>query len=109
MEQDRRTPAPAARSAERDIHEILGTIQDQTRESLELLRALVNQLLEQHALREGPPLEDLIATLVVQQREILTVARQTSADVRALRERLPGLGRAGSNGHARPNGRAPSC
>ena len=92
-------------SAERGIHEILGTIQDQTRESLELLRSLVNQLLQQHALREAPALEDLIATLLLQQREILTIAQQTRADVRALRDRLPGLGRADWTGHVRTDGR----
>ena len=72
-----------------------------------LLRSLVNLLLEQHNLREGPPLEDLIATLIVQQREIQTIARQTRADVRAL---LQGSRESPTrNGYtARPNGSA-SC
>ena len=99
--------AAAAENAAQDVRETLAAIHAQTRESLDLLRSLVNLLLEQHNLREGPPLEDLIATLIVQQREIQTIARQTRADVRAL---LQGSRESPTrNGHtARPNGSA-SC
>jgi hypothetical protein len=34
--------------------------------------------------RERPPLEDLIATPMVQQREIVMIGRRTQADRRAL-------------------------
>jgi hypothetical protein len=38
--------------------------------------------------RERPPLEDLIATPMVQQREIVMIGRRTQADRRALIYRL---------------------
>jgi hypothetical protein len=38
--------------------------------------------------REGPPLEDLIATLVAQNRDLLTITRRIQADVRAIGDRL---------------------
>ena len=54
-------------------------------------------------LRKGPPpLEELIARLIVQQREILTIARRIQADVRALGDRLPRGDEADRNGHTAP-------
>ena len=50
--------------------------------------------------REGPPLEDLIATLVAQNRDLLTIARRIHADVRAIGDRLPGVASTEQNGRS---------
>ncbi len=108
MEQEQEREASArTETADHDIRNTLASIQDHTRRTLELLRTLVSLLLPELGDREGRPLEDLIATLIVQQREILTIARRTQADVRSLGNRLPrGEGLAG---RASPNGAASSC
>jgi hypothetical protein len=85
------------------------TIQDQTRQTLELLRSLIDLLLDQQSLREGPPLEDLIATLIVQQRQILTIAQQIQGDLRVLGDRLGDAGTTGPNAHAPSDRRGPGC
>ena len=74
---------------EDSIRETLAIIQDQSRQTLELLRTLIGLILPIVGDREGPPLEDLIATLVAQNRDLLTIARRIQADVRAIGDRLP--------------------
>jgi len=83
--------ASQADAADHDIREILATIQDQTRQTLELLRTLIGLIVPIVGDREGPLLEDLIATLVAQNRDLLTIARRIHADVRAIGDRLPAL------------------
>jgi hypothetical protein len=74
---------------EDSIRETLATILEQTRQTLELLRTLIGLIVPIVGDREGPPLEDLIATLVAQNRDLLTIARHIQADVRAIGDRLP--------------------
>ena len=74
---------------EDSIRETLTTILEQTRQTLELLRTLIGLIVPIVGDREGPPLEDLIATLVAQNRDLLTIARRIQADVRAIGDRLP--------------------
>ena len=74
---------------EDSIRETLATILEQTRQTLELLRTLIGFIVPIVGDREGPPLEDLIATLVAQNRDLLTIARRIQADVRAIGDRLP--------------------
>ncbi len=85
----------------------LAVIREQTRESLELLRALVGLLVNKPE-REGPTLEDLIAALIAQQRDALVLLRQIASDQGAILDRLPALpvdgAGAGANGHAAHNG-----
>jgi hypothetical protein len=85
--------------ADHDIREILATVQDQGRQTLELLRTLINLIVGIVGDREGPPLEDLIATLVAQNRDLLTIARRIHADVRAISDRLPALITTEQDGH----------
>jgi hypothetical protein len=73
---------------EDSIRETLATILEQTRQTLELLRTLIGLIVPIVGDREGPPLEDLIATLVAQNRDLLTIARRIQADVRAIGDRL---------------------
>ena len=86
-------------------------IREQTRECLELLRALVGLLVNKPE-REGPTLEDLIAALVAHQRDALVLLRQIASDQGAILDRLtvlsgePGGDRA--NGHDERNGAHPS-
>ena len=85
----------------------LAVIREQTRECLELLRALVGLLINKPE-REGPTLEDLIAALIAQQRDGLVLLRQIVASQEAILGRLPALpvdrAGAGANGHAAHNG-----
>ena len=87
--------------------EDLSVIREQTRECLELLRALVGLLVNKPE-REGPTLEDLIAALIAQQRDGLVLLRQIAAGQEAILDRLPALpvdgAGAGANGHAAHNG-----
>lgn len=82
-------------------------IREQTRECLELLRALVGLLVNKPE-REGPTLDDLIAALVAQQRDALVLLRQIASDQGAILDRLPTLpvdgARASANGHAAHKG-----
>ena len=84
---------------EDSIRETLATIQEQSRQTLELLRTLIGLILPIVGDREGPPLEDLIATLVAQNRDLLTIARRIQADVRAIGDRLSTGVSSEQNGH----------
>ena len=87
-----------ATESEADDHDgvraILTTIESQTRQTLELLRTLIGLVVPMVDDRDGPPLEDLIATLVAQNRDLLTISRRIQADVRVIGDRLTdGVGR----------------
>ena len=82
----------------------LAVIREQTRESLELLRSLVALMLPKQADGDGPKLEDLIAALTAQQRDILLGIRQVQADLAALFDRIDGEPTKRANGGGRPNG-----
>jgi hypothetical protein len=81
----------------------LAIIRDQTREILELLRRLVALMLPKED-GDGPKLEDLIAALVSQQREILVGIQRVHADLAALFARLDGAAGSLAKGGGRPNG-----
>jgi hypothetical protein len=66
----------------------LAAIEHNTRESLELLRSLVTLLLAKEAGHEGPRLEDLLAALVAQQREMVAALRAMQSDITAIARRL---------------------
>lgn len=91
---------------EDSIRETLATIQDQSRQTLELLRTLIGLIVPIVGDREGPPLEDLIATLVAQNRDLLTIARSIQADVRAIGDRLSTGVSSEQNSHGEPSGAA---
>jgi hypothetical protein len=86
------TPADADVGRESD----LATIREQTRECLDLVRALVGLLINKPE-REGPTLEDLIAALVAQQRDGLVLLRQIASDQGAILDRLPALPQDGAS------------
>ena len=106
MTQGRNTAAASIASDEGKESD-LTIIREQTRECLELLRALVGLLVNKPE-REGPTLEDLIAALVAQQRDALVLLRQIATDQGAILDRLPALpadgAEASANGHAAHNG-----
>ena len=85
---------------EDSIRETLATILEQSRQTLDLLRTLIGLIVPIVGDREGPPLEDLIATLVAQNRDLLTIARRIQADVRAIGDRLSTGASLEQNGHA---------
>jgi len=93
---------------EDSIRETLAIIQDQSRQTLELLRTLIGLILPIVGDREGPPLEDLIATLVAQNRDLLTIARRIHADVRAISDRLPAPITTEQDGHGKSAEAPPS-
>jgi signal transduction histidine kinase len=71
--------------------EDLTVIREQTRETLELVRSLVGMLLPKDD-DDGPKLEDLIAALIAQQRDILVATRQIQSDQQAILKHLVGNG-----------------
>jgi len=91
---------------EDSIRETLATILEQTRQTLELLRTLIGLIVPIVGDREGPPLEDLIATLIAQNRDLLTIARRIQADVRAIGDRLPAGVSSEAAGQAEESGAA---
>ena len=92
--------ASEAEAADHDIRETLATIQGQSRQTLELLRTLIGFILPIVGDPEGPPLEDLIATLVAQNRDLLTIARRIHTDVRAIGDRLRAVVSTEQTGHS---------
>ena len=92
-----------ARGADR---ETLAIILDQTRQTLELVKALVELLLAKEGGREGPTLEDLLAVLIAQQRDILTAVRYLQTDISAIAQHVLPPGESRLNGATHPNGGA---
>ena len=84
---------------EDSIRDTLATILEQTRQTLELLRTLIGLIVPIVGDREGPPLEELIATLVAQNRDLLIIARRIQADVRGIGDRLAAGVSSEQNGH----------
>jgi len=76
-----------------DLRTQLGEVQEQGRLTLELVRAIIELLLPKGD-RSGPSLDELLATLIVQLRELTTIARATQVAVGRLEQR------AGPNGIA---------
>lgn len=81
MSEATRAGGPAA--TDPSMAEDLTVVREQTREILELVRSLVAMLLPRDD-GEGPKLEDLIAALIAQQRDILVAIRQVQSDVQGL-------------------------
>lgn len=82
-------PALPVSEEEGSVPEQLGALRAETHEILELVRSLVSLLLPKGD-DDGPKLEDLIAALVAQQRDILIAVRQIQADQLVLLERSGG-------------------
>ena len=82
-------------------HETLAIIRDQTRQTLELVKALVELLLAKEGGREGPTLEELLAVLIAQQRDILTGVRHLQTDISAIAQHVipPEESRLNGSGH----------
>jgi hypothetical protein len=69
-------------------HEILSAILDQGRQTLELVKALIG-LLTPKGEREGPTLEELLAKIVAQQSQIITIGKMAQVDLDRLGKTLP--------------------
>ncbi len=87
-------------------HETLAIIRDQTRQTLELVKALVELLLAKEGGREGPTLEELLAVLIAQQRDILTGVRHLQTDISAIAQHVLPPDESRLNGARHPNGGA---
>src|SRR5690348_8720029 len=72
-----------------DIRATLAAIQEQGRQTLELLRVLVGLLQPKEGGRDGPSLEELVAAMVALQRDLIVVVRATRAELTRLGETLP--------------------
>lgn len=88
MEQQQTKAGPAAGELN-DIRETLAAIQEQGRQTQELVRTLVDLLLPNEGNREGPPLEELVAAMVALQRDLIILARAMQAELERLAETLP--------------------
>ena len=86
--------------------ETLAIIRDQTRQTLELVKALVELLLAKEGSREGPTLEELLAVLIAQQRDILTAVRHLQTDISAIAQCILGPDEARLNRATHPKGGA---
>jgi uncharacterized protein YicC (UPF0701 family) len=86
--------------------EILVTIQDRTRQTLELVKTLVELLVAKEGDREGPTLEELLAVLIAQQRDMLTGIQRLQTDVSAIVQNLLKQDAVGRKGGTYPNGSA---
>ena len=93
----------SARLGAPDMANEIAVISEQQRETLALLRQLIEMLLPR-ADPDKPKLEDLIAVLVGQQGHMLRILRQLSLDMDALLERRPGDGSGRHRGHPLGNG-----
>ena len=69
---------------------MLAAIHKQGRQTYELVRALIALLTPAEGGREGPTLEELLAKIMAQQREIIDIGKQTQTDLDALGTGLPG-------------------
>ena len=67
----------------------LDAIEAQGRQTLDLVRALVALMMPKEGGREGPSLEDLVAQLIMQQREAIKVGRATREDLHGFARSLP--------------------
>ena len=87
----RHTAGQAGRASqdENETLTVLARIEEQGRQTLELVRALIELLMPKEGTREGPSLEELLATLIMQQRELIALQRATLASVNQLPEVLP--------------------
>lgn len=86
--------------------ETLAIIRDQTRQTLELVKALVELLLAKEGGREGPTLEELLAALIAQQRDILTGVRHLQTDISAIAQHVIPPDESRLNGSDHPAGGA---
>jgi hypothetical protein len=98
---ERGGPPIADNSTAADIADDLDIIRQQTRESLLLLRQLIEMLLPKGD-PDKPKLEDLIAALVAQQARILAIVAQLGMDMSAVLDLLAPV-----NGSS-PGGRQPT-
>jgi hypothetical protein len=69
-------------------HEILAAILDQGRQTLELIKALIG-LLALKGEQEGPTLEELLAKIMAQQSQLITIGKMTQADLDRIGKALP--------------------
>jgi hypothetical protein len=69
-------------------HEILTAILDQGRQTLDLVKALVGLLIPK-AEPDGPTLEELLAKIMAQQAQIITIGKMTQAELDRLGKTLP--------------------
>jgi hypothetical protein len=103
---DHPTEAGAVAETQGGDREILAIIRDQTRQTLELAKALVELLLAKEGGREGPTLEELLAVLIAQQRDILTGVRHLQTDISAIAQHVLPPDESRLNGASHPSGSA---
>src|SRR5260370_31181899 len=106
MEQQQAKAGPAAGELN-DIRETLAAIQEQGRQTQELVRTLVGLLQPKEGGREGPSLEELVAAMVALQRDLIIVSRTTQAELTRLGETLPTAVAEAARHPPRPRARHP--
>ena len=73
--------AGTAMQDENETLTVLARMEEQGRHTLELVRALIAMLVPKQGAREGASLEDLLATIIMQQRETIAIDRGIQASV----------------------------
>ena len=89
MQQRQPTTAKSNPGAPADLATRLAAIEEQGRQTFELVRTMVGLLLPKEGGQEDVSLENLIAGMVAMQRDLMIVARATQTEVRQLGETLP--------------------
>ena len=89
MEQNQPGPAIAEPGQAEIIVEILARLEEQGRQTQDLVRSLVTLLLPKKGGRDGPTLEELLAAMLAQQQQLIAIAEATQASVDHLGSTLP--------------------
>ena len=72
-----------------DSHALLKAILEQGKRTFEMVHSLVRLLMPKEGGREGPPLEELLAQIISQQRELIKTSTAIQTDLQGLAESLP--------------------
>jgi hypothetical protein len=83
MQQDHVSATATDHDSNSEIIGRLTAIEDQGRQTLELMRSLISLLLPS-AEQTGPTVQELMAAIVAMQRDTIAIARTTQADVTRL-------------------------
>ena len=72
-----------------DSHALLKAILEQGKRTFEMVHSLVRLLMPKEGAREGPPLEDLLAQIISQQREMIEISAAIQTDLQGFAKTLP--------------------
>ena len=99
MDRNEPTAANAEPGQSEIIVEILAQLEEQGRQTQDLVRSLVTLLLPKQGNRDGPTLEEMLAAMLAQQQKLIGIAEATQSSVERLGETLPDAVAEAMTGH----------